>query len=44
MKSSKNFLVNSMEGKGFMFGHVDGLHYKSHEISLRRGESYKRFS
>ena len=29
-----------MEGSGFKFDHVDGLHYKNHKISLRRGGSY----
>ena len=29
-----------MEGSGFVFDHADGLHYKSHTISLRRCGSY----
>ena len=49
--SSNNFLIccwldikkdleESMEGSGFVFDYVDGLHYKSHMTSLRRCGSY----
>ena len=33
-------LEESMKGSEFVFDYVDGLHYKSNNISFNRGESY----
>lgn len=40
LHSYKIGLKQPMEGSNFMFGYLDGLHYKCHKISLNRCGSY----